>query len=1233
MRKYVRVLVIFFTLLIAATLVFSATSQIRIASYFNNPDMFIKSITVPATITAGQTVTVNVVANVTNGNGTQVTGLGAWDVNVSLWQTTFPSGGVDITTWSNTSAVGGISDFSPVLLSDFDADGDLDILSSDLSASGKIVLWSNPKSANIALWTNTSTYAGTSCGGAAGVNGLAVGDIDNDGKIDIINSDCTKIVVWKNPGSANIALWTNTSTYAWGSNVWGITAGDIDRDGYLDLVSGAGDGITDGAIILWDNPGSSNIATWSNTTRTPVGLAPVVTSADVDADGDLDIIYESLDVDPENVTILENVGGMNIATWTSSSATTAGYFSDMFYSLPIPAGDLDLDGKLDFLSTGGNRIASNKLLAWDNPGSADVSTWSNTSNTNALVPYGVHDLDGDGDLDIVASNAAGTKLVILRNPGNSADISAWASTSAAAGLIRSAAVGDVDNDGALEIVSASATEVTIWNNAQTTMSYIGSTTKTFTNNSGTEQTYSIQWTAPSTTGFYYLTAIVDNAQKYSDVLRNNDRLLINVTVVEATTSREGDSVQVDAESLTQAGLEEPIVEAVLAGEAAFASAQITKDLNDSKVFSSNGLTDDDIIGLWDGEMSVSIGELKKDYDTHEQVMFYGPSLETGLTHGEKGFGDDVCLVIKRDEIKYEYVFDDELKIDNTPKNATSSDPFFIDVLGDELRIIEANTKEFTVVSGQYKALDTGKTELINNKSVTLVTVTSDWALFNVDGTQRWIREGNALEINELDIYLKQVHDISNSRQDVAEVHVSDSDAKTTYQDNDPFIGEPAKDPVWRWSIDSLDTVRPSLNVTFSQSWNKKEEVICAGDSLSFPNDYITLRLTNLTQTYRTYQIETTTEDLYEDTDSGDSTTQSSAKVIHFSCIFTCDDSAFKTPSGKESDDIYIYNINNTHLGVYYKDKRSGRAILDANQTIDQNSNVFDMQYKDSTLDVKVNSSASRTKSRGINWTFDETLSYAGDGKVLVLYTENSSATEFTYLGHSDGQTTVTNDWRYDVNYVGNPITGTDISKYAENVRTSAGIVLENPKSGASSDVFVLKLPEDIRSFGVGVVAYQQKDETPCIMESGDTKIHSQDEACSFDINGIAYLLSVEEITEDTVTFNVSNQVISIPIETSKQINVDKGYAYDITITVHGITDGKVLYTFETISGASIGNVSIPDSVEGSVIRNTGVVGAIAASAASAFSIAYFVNRHRKGKRCKYLKRRSKWLTKRLRHQV
>ena len=146
-------------------------------------------------------------------------------------------------------------------------------------------------------------------------HGGATGDIDNDGDMDVVITELN----WKT-GTALWCLINDGTGYLNKRKCGGIFSfalelADIDGDGYLDVLLGAHEheqSINFTGIVWNDGRGNFNK---HNNTRLPQhkkkwGTVPEVSAADLDNDGDLDIVYSRAGVlyVGTAIQIIENLG-------------------------------------------------------------------------------------------------------------------------------------------------------------------------------------------------------------------------------------------------------------------------------------------------------------------------------------------------------------------------------------------------------------------------------------------------------------------------------------------------------------------------------------------------------------------------------------------------------------------------------------------------------------------------------------------------------------------------------------------------------------------------------------------------------------------------------------------------------------------------------------------------------------------------------------------------------------
>ena len=152
--------------------------------------------------------------------------------------------------------------------------------------------------------------------------------------------------------------------------------------------------------VLQIQPGAaSDIATSADGARS-------VFAADMDGDGDMDIISASINDD--TIAWYENNGAAD-PSWTAADiATSADGARSVF------AADMDGDGDMDIISASAN---DNTIAWYENNGAADPSWTKAVIATSAEWARQVFaaDMDGDGDMDIVSASYSDNTIAWYEN--------------------------------------------------------------------------------------------------------------------------------------------------------------------------------------------------------------------------------------------------------------------------------------------------------------------------------------------------------------------------------------------------------------------------------------------------------------------------------------------------------------------------------------------------------------------------------------------------------------------------------------------------------------------------------------------------------------------------------------------------------------------------------------------------------------------------------------------------
>ncbi len=305
-------------------------------------------------------------------------------------------------------------DARPTVITAADIDGDLktDLIAGDSSFNRVYVL----RATGAGTFAPPVTLAGdTSTNGSVGI---AAGDLDNDGDIDIAATSwgTNKVNVFRNNGNGSFG---SSIPYPTQYQPRDVAIGDFTGDGLADLAIAnefysSVPASANGTVTLLRNTGNAVFVTHANLPM-PIGNAPfnyqarpqMVELCDIDHDGDNDLITSSklsntLAIHLNNglgaFTLGQRFGGINIEA----------------NARDIRIADLDGDGWEE--------------IVWGDPDQCIAGVYKNSAGTLTLrqnlatatggsLYLGIADFSGDGLPDIVSANDAGRTFSILENKG------------------------------------------------------------------------------------------------------------------------------------------------------------------------------------------------------------------------------------------------------------------------------------------------------------------------------------------------------------------------------------------------------------------------------------------------------------------------------------------------------------------------------------------------------------------------------------------------------------------------------------------------------------------------------------------------------------------------------------------------------------------------------------------------------------------------------------------------
>jgi len=321
-----------------------------------------------------------------------------------------------------------------VAVGDIDDDGDIDIVGS-ATDSGVLVWWQNDGG-------DPPTFTEYTIGTPPGAAGVDVADIDGDGRLDVVCAldDPRNKIVWKQNLGGDPIVWGSYTIEGTWRDAWEIEACDVNGDGRMDVAAPSWAGSN---VSWWENDGSDPIV-WTRHLIGNIAGAHSIRGADIDEDGDMDMAVAGGGAN--KIVVYWSDGGDPIV-WTVQEVQL-----NFTGARSVRVADIDRDGDLDLAG-----------ISWD----SDVMWWSNdggdpvvwTPQTISTYAHGGHcvyvaDMNGDNRPDVLGACVNNNRIAWWEN-GGGAPIT-WTMHSLSDSYLGAITVraADLNRDGVLDAVGA-----------------------------------------------------------------------------------------------------------------------------------------------------------------------------------------------------------------------------------------------------------------------------------------------------------------------------------------------------------------------------------------------------------------------------------------------------------------------------------------------------------------------------------------------------------------------------------------------------------------------------------------------------------------------------------------------------------------------------------------------------------------------------------------------------------
>ncbi|WP_405571812.1 T9SS type A sorting domain-containing protein [Winogradskyella sp. Asnod2-B02-A] len=367
------------------------------------------------------------------------------DMDVIAAHSDYNSGFSGITWYENTNGLGEFNSGSVIIgtldtaksvfAADIDNDGLQDVLSA--SRNDNTIAWYK----NLDGFGNFSSKQIITTN-AVNASSVHVSDIDGDGDNDVISTSEDHKVSWYENLDGQGDFGPQQIASQRQLDLRRIIASDINQDGFSDLIIASS---TDDRIAWYKNLNGTGTFDDPINVASQIKFTESIVSADIDGDGDMDILTALLE--DNKVSWFEN-NNNTLQNWLEHVVSD----NPEEYAF-TEVGDLDGDGDLDIISSS---FSTNSIYWYENLdglGNYGNSQIIDDSFGNAFG-FVVEDIDSDGDADVVAISQLANEVVWYKNTNGLGEFSEVLIISDNLISPSDIKIYDIDNDSDLDIVCA-----------------------------------------------------------------------------------------------------------------------------------------------------------------------------------------------------------------------------------------------------------------------------------------------------------------------------------------------------------------------------------------------------------------------------------------------------------------------------------------------------------------------------------------------------------------------------------------------------------------------------------------------------------------------------------------------------------------------------------------------------------------------------------------------------------